>query len=121
MCDVLSGLQPDRGPGANPAWHLRSSDDGAGAGGAGLAVVTSEEMFDDNGETFVFLGVEVGIFEEIEVAGAADAFDFAEDAERVETELVEFFAGGGWKHGRDYINSRARYNGTLVLRAVEIR
>jgi len=73
-------------------------------------------MLDENGETFVFLGVEVGVFEEIQIAGAADSFDFAEYAEGVETQFFEFFAGGDWKHGRDYINFRAGYNGTLVLR-----
>lgn len=86
-----------------------------------MAVVASQKMLDQNRETFVFLGVEVGVFEEIKVAGTADYFDFPEDAQGVEAEFVEFFAGGGWKHGRDYINFRTRYNGTLVLRTVEIR
>jgi hypothetical protein len=74
-------------------------------------------MFDENGETFVFLAIQVGVFEEIEVAGAPDSLDLPQDAERVNAEFVQFFAGGGWKHGRDYMNFRASYNGTLVLRS----
>jgi hypothetical protein len=45
-------------------------------------------MFDENRETIVFLGIQVGVFKEIEVPGAADSLDFAEDAEGVDAEFV---------------------------------
>lgn len=77
-------------------------------------------MLDEGGHAVLFQAIQIGVFEEIEVAGTADSFGFTEDAKGVEAEFVEFFAGGGWKHGRDYINLRTRYNGTSVLRAVEI-
>jgi hypothetical protein len=79
--------------------------------------VTGEQMLDEGGQAVLFQTIEIGVFKEIEVAGAADSFDFAEDAEGVEAEFIEFFAGGGWKHGRNYINFRMVGNGTLVLRA----
>jgi|SRR5450631_527772 hypothetical protein len=78
-------------------------------------------MLDQGGKAFLLLTVEVGVFEEGEVAGTADFFHFTENAEGVEAQFVEFFAGGGWKHGRNYINFRTMGNGTLVLRAEEIR
>jgi hypothetical protein len=84
-----------------------------------MALVAGEQVFDQGGEAFLLLTIEVGVFEEIEVAGAADFFYFAEDADGVEAQVFEFFAGGGWKHGRNYINFRIVGNGTLVLRAVE--
>ena len=86
-----------------------------------MAVVSGEQMLDQGSQAFLLLTIEVGVFEEGEVAGTADFFHFAEDAEGVEAQFFEFFAGGGWKHGRNYINFRTVGNGTLVLRAVEIR
>ena len=83
--------------------------------------MSGEQMLDQGGQAFLLLTIEVGVFEEGKVAGTADFFYFAEDAEGVEAQFVEFFAGGGWKHGRNYINFRMAGNGTLVLRAVEIR
>lgn len=75
--------------------RLDGEDDGPRAGGTGAPLVTGQQMFDEHGETFVFQAVQVGVFEEIEVAGATDSLDFADDAESVEAKLVEFFAGGG--------------------------
>ena len=46
--------------------------------------MAGEEMFDQDGEAFLLFTIEVGVFEEIEVARAEDFFYFAEDAEGVE-------------------------------------
>jgi hypothetical protein len=86
-----------------------------------MPVVAGEQVFDESGEAVLSLAVEVGVFEEIQIAGTADSSYLLEYAEGVKTQFFEFFAGGRWKHGRNYINLRTRYNGTLVLRAVEIR
>ena len=86
-----------------------------------MALVTGEQVLNESSQAFVFLGIEVGVFEEREVAGTPDFFHFAEDEEGIEAQFFEFLAGGDWKHGRNYINFRTVGNGTLVLRAVEIR
>ena len=46
--------------------------------------MAGEEMFNHGGDAFLLFTIEVGVFEEIEVARAADFFYFAEDAEGVE-------------------------------------
>ena len=84
-----------------------------------MAVVSGEQVLDQGGEAFLLLTVEIGVFEEGEVAGTADSLHFTKNVEGVEAQFFEFFAGGGWKHGWNYINFRTAVNGTLVLRAVE--
>lgn len=49
-----------------------------------MAVVSGEQMLDQGSQAFLLLTIEVGVFEEGEVAGTPDFFHFAEDAEGVE-------------------------------------
>lgn len=49
-----------------------------------MALVAGEQVLDESSQAFVLLGIEVGVFEEGEVAGTPDFFHFAEDAEGVE-------------------------------------
>ncbi len=58
--------------------RVRGSDYGPGTRRTGLAVVAGEQVLDESGHAFLFLAIEVGVFKEIEVAGTADSFHFAE-------------------------------------------
>lgn len=58
--------------------EVRGSDDGPGTGRAGLTVVPGEQVLDESGHAFLFLAIEVSVFKEIQVAGTADSFHFAE-------------------------------------------
>lgn len=62
--------------------------------------MAGEQMLNEGGHALAFLAVEFGVFEEGEVPGSADSFYLAEYVEGVKMELVEFLAGGFWKHGR---------------------
>jgi hypothetical protein len=56
------------------------TDDGAFAGGAGLAVVADEEMFDDFVDAGVLQACELGVFIKGKVARAPDEAQAAEDS-----------------------------------------
>ena len=53
-----------------------------------MTVVSGEQMLDQGGQTFLLLTIEVCVFEEGEIAGTADFFYFAEDAEGAEAQFV---------------------------------
>jgi hypothetical protein len=56
------------------------ADDGAFAGGAGLAIVAHEEMFDDFVDAGVLQAGELGVFVKGNVARAPDEAQAAEDS-----------------------------------------
>jgi hypothetical protein len=92
---VLGQESVERCFGARPA------DDGPLARWTGRAVMACEQVLDDRGDAFGLLRVEVSVFEEGKVAGAAGIAYLMEDAPGMVPELAEFLAGRVCKHGRE--------------------
>ena len=93
------------------------SDNRAIAGGAGMAVVPGEKMFEEGVDFLVLIASELDVFLEREVAGAAGEARCMEGGDGLELDAVEFFAELRVWHGRRNITTVERgCNGTLVLR-----
>jgi hypothetical protein len=63
--------------------------------------VAGEQMLDECGDAFVFVAVELRVFEERKVPGTSNSPYFVEYAKGALVELIELFAGGLRKHGRE--------------------
>jgi len=82
---------------------------------ARLAFVAGQQVLDERRYAVVLLAVEVGVFEEVEVARATDSSNFAQDVNGFLIEFFEMLAVIFRGHGADYINLMKLLNSTLVL------
>jgi hypothetical protein len=90
-------------------------DDWPGACRARLAIVAGQQVLDERGDAVVLLAIEVGIFEEVEIARATDPSNLAQDVNGFLIEFFEMFAVVFRMHGADYIDLMKPLNSTLVL------
>ena len=77
------------------------ADDRPFARWARSAVMAREQVLDDGGDAVGLLSVEVSVFEEGKVAGAAGIAYLVEYAPGMVPEFSEFLAGRVCKHGRE--------------------
>jgi hypothetical protein len=68
------------------------ADDRAGARRTRLACMSGQQMLDERGDAVVLLASEVGVFEEVQIAGAADSSHFTEDEKSFLVKFLELVA-----------------------------
>lgn len=77
--------------------------------------MAGQQVLDQRRNAVVLLAIEVGIFEEVEIARATDPSHLAQDVNGFLMEFFEMFAIVFRMHGADYINLMKPLNSTLVL------
>jgi hypothetical protein len=107
-------------PGSDTALFAPRNHDRSRACRAGLAFMAGEQVLDERGYAVVLLAIEVGVFEEVEVARATDSSNFAQYVNGVLIKGFEILAVVFSGHGADYINLMKALNSTLVLPIAEM-